>query len=98
MLLISLLKAKQANSVEALSRRARWQHPGGLRVIAEYWLACSDPMVITVCEADSRSEVIAANAEWSDLFDVTVVQAMTAERGLELAEWLQPGLPPRLKS
>lgn len=83
MLYVSLLRAKRALSFEALSRRAQWHPPNDVRIIAEYWLSSRNPTVIVICEANSESTVIAANTDWSDLFDVTVVRATTAEHGLE---------------
>ena len=86
MLFVTLLKVKSGTSKERIARRAGWQHPDGMRPVAEYWLQTSDPAVISVAEADSVAPIMAAVAQWSDVFDITVIPAVTAEEGLQLAQ------------
>jgi len=86
MLFVSLLKVKSGTMKERIPRRVGWQYPDGMRMVAEYWLQTSDPAVITVAEADSVAPIMAAVAQWDDVFDITVVPAVTAEEGLQLAQ------------
>jgi hypothetical protein len=62
-----------------------WQPPEGIRPVAEYWLQTNNPKVIFIAEADSIAPIMAMSAAWDDVFDVTVVPAITAEEGLKLA-------------
>ncbi len=86
MLFVTLLKPKAGTSKERITRRAQWQYPQGMRMVAEYWLQTTDPAVISVCEAESVAPIMVALAEWDDVFDFTVVPAITAEEGLQLAK------------
>ena len=90
MLFVSLLKrragAAPVSPAETIARRAAWQYPEGVRPVAEYWLQTCDPEVIAVFEADSVAPVMATTMAWADLFDITVVPAITAEEGLRLAQ------------
>jgi len=86
MLFVSLLKVRSGTSKERISRRAGWQYPDGMRLVAEYWLQTSDPAVISIDEADSNAPIMAAVAQWDDFYDITVIPAVTAEEGLQLAQ------------
>lgn len=89
MLFVELLKPRAGRSAtpkETISRRAQWQYPPGVRVLAEYWLMTNDPEVIVVAEADSVGPIMAGLIEWADVFEATVVPAVTAEEGLQLAK------------
>jgi hypothetical protein len=86
MLFVSFMKAKPDSSVEErTARRLEWQYPEGMRVIGEYWLAGKEPDVIIVSECDDALTVMNAIFQWADLFDTTVIPAITSEAGLELA-------------
>ena len=63
-----------------------WEYPEGIQLIAEYWPQAANPDVITIFEADSVAPIMAMTAEWGDVFDVTVVPAVTHEEGLALAQ------------
>jgi hypothetical protein len=90
MLLVSFMKAKPESSVEErMSRRLEWQYPDGMRVIGEYWLAGKEPDVVIVSECDDALTVMKVVFQWADLFDTTVVPAITSEAGLALAHELQ---------
>jgi hypothetical protein len=41
-----------------------------------------------VAQADDIAPVIAIQAEWDDLFDITVVPCLTAEKGLAIGAQL----------
>jgi len=86
MLFVVVGKPKAASSgKERIARRMSWEYPAGMRVIAEYWPMSTEIAVITVAEADSVPSIMTAIVDWDDVFDLTVLPAMTAEQGLELA-------------
>ena len=86
MLFVVIGKPKAASSgKERIARRVSWEYPAGMRMIAEYWPMSTEIAVITVAEADSVSSIMTAIVDWDDVFDLTVLPAMTAEQGLELA-------------
>ncbi|HEY65268.1 MAG TPA: DUF3303 family protein [Caldilineae bacterium] len=85
MLFAALLKVRAGTIAERAARRVKWQPPEGVRLVAEYWLQTTDPSVISIIEADNVASIMAAVAGWDDVFDVTIVPAITAEEGLELA-------------
>ncbi len=86
MLFVALAKSRPGTQAEATARRLEWQYPDGLRVVGEYWLQTSDPAVIVIAEADSAAPMMATIAQWDGVFDITVIPAITAEEGLELAK------------
>ena len=86
MLFVALLKATASTTKERIARRAQWQFPEGIRPVAEYWLQTADPTVVAIFEADSVTPIMATLADWGDVFDITVVPAVTAEEGLKLAQ------------
>ncbi|MFC2082024.1 DUF3303 domain-containing protein [Candidatus Bipolaricaulota bacterium] len=88
MLFVATLKGIQGTGKERMERRLKWQYPEGVKPIAEYWLQGDDPTVIGVFEADSVAPIFLIRAVWGDVFDVTVVPAVTAEEGLQLAQKL----------
>ena len=55
-------------------------------MVAEYWLQTDDPKLISVAEADDVAAIMAATSQWDDVFSFTVVPAVTAEQGLEIAK------------
>jgi hypothetical protein len=85
MLFVALGKVRAGTVQERTARRLEWQYPEGARVIAEYWLQKQDPNVITVFEADSIVPIMAATSPWDDVFEFTIVPAVSAEEGLEIA-------------
>ncbi len=86
MLFAALLKAKAGTPQERIARRLQWQHPEGIRPVAEYWLQSSEVTVVSLIEADSVQSIMAVTVQWADVFDITVVPAMTAEEGLQWAQ------------
>lgn len=91
MLFVALLKVTGGTPEERIARRAQWQYPEGTRPVAEYWLQAAELAVISVFEADSNAAVMALTMAWSDVFDITVVPAVTGEQGLELAKQMMGG-------
>lgn len=82
----TMLRVKGGTVQERMKRRAAWQYPEGIKVIAEYWLQSPDPHIIIITETDSAAAIMAALAPWDDVFEATVTPALTAEEGLELAK------------
>src|SRR6478609_3331206 len=68
----------------ALGRRANWQYPDGVRVIAEFWPMSSDITVVSVFSADEIDGIFQFELEWSDVFDIEVHPAVSAEDGLRI--------------
>ncbi len=66
----------------ALARRASWQYPKGIRVIAEYWPMSSAVQVVSIFTADSFEQVFELELEWSDVFDIDIHPAVGADEGL----------------
>jgi len=66
----------------ALMRRAGWKYPDGIRLIAEYWPVASAMQVVSIFSADSFAPVMELELEWSDVFDIDVHPAVSAEEGL----------------
>lgn len=86
MLVVALLRAKGGTPKENMARRAHWSYPEGVRLIAEYWLQTDDPTVISVMEAEGVAPLMQISAEWGDVFDITIVPAVTSEEGLQMAQ------------
>jgi hypothetical protein len=68
----------------ALMRRAGWQYPDGLKVIAEYWPLSGEYQVVTVFSAESVAPLMEIEFEWDDVFDMTVTPAVSADEGLRI--------------
>lgn len=89
MLFVAIGKAKATSTTkQRVARRINWKYPAGLRVIGEYWLQSNDPTLITIAEADNIAVLMRAVADWDDVFDLTVLPAMAAEEGLQVAKQL----------
>ena len=67
----------------ALIRRAGWQYPDGIRVIAEYW-PMGDPQVVTIFSTEDPAALMELEFEWNDVFDVQILPALSAEDGLKV--------------
>jgi hypothetical protein len=68
----------------ALMRRAGWQYPEGLKVIAEYWPLSGEYQVVTVFTAETIAPIMEIEFEWDDVFDMTVTPAVSADEGLRI--------------
>jgi hypothetical protein len=68
----------------ALIRRAGWKYPDGIRVIAEYWPAAAAVQVVSIFSADNFAAVMEVELEWSDVFDIDIHPAISAEEGLQV--------------
>ncbi len=91
MLFIALLKRTGGTPQENIARRAQWQYPEGLNVIAEYWPQSADATVVSIFEADSNAPIMAMTAAWGDVFDIDVYPAVTVEQGLQFAQQMMAG-------
>ena len=91
MLYIALLKPTASTPIERIGRRLQWDYPEGIKLVAEYWLQAADPDVVSIFEADSVAPIMAVTAEWGDVFDITVVPAVTLEEGVALAQQMMQG-------
>jgi len=91
MLFVALLNAKPNwSAAQSMQKRVEWKAPEGVKRVAEYWLQNNAPRVITIFEADNIAPIMAATAPWTDLFEITVVPAITAEEGLKIASQIMP--------
>jgi hypothetical protein len=92
MLFVALFKIRPdaPPMAESIARRAQYQPPAGTRLVAEYWLQSNDPTTIVILEADSAQSLMAIRAVWSDVFDITVVPALTLQEGLAAAQAMAP--------
>jgi hypothetical protein len=68
----------------ALMRRASWEYPAGLQVIAEYWPMAADVQVVAIFSTDDIAAIWELESEWSDVFDVDVSPAVSAADGLRI--------------
>jgi hypothetical protein len=90
MLYVWIAKQKAStSSAEAITRRVQWEPSEGSQILGEYWLQTNDPAlpsVISVFEIDDMAGVMENFAAWDDIFEITVVPAVSAEEGLQMAQ------------
>jgi hypothetical protein len=77
----------------ALMRRAAWQYPKGIRVIAEYWPIASAVQVISIFSVDTFEQAMELELEWSDVFDIDVHPAVSVDEGLRIGAEVIERLP-----
>lgn len=68
----------------ALVRRTAWQYPAGITVIAEYWPTSADVAVVSIFSTDDIAAIMELDFEWSDVFDIDISPAVSADDGLRL--------------
>ena len=68
----------------ALMRRSTWKYPASVRVIAEYWPSSASVQVVSIFSADSYEALLELELEWSDVFDIAIYPAVSAEEGLRM--------------
>jgi hypothetical protein len=68
----------------ALMRRTSWEYPAGVHVIAEYWPLAADVQVVSIFSSDDIAAIWELEAEWSDVFDIDMSPAVSAEDGLRI--------------
>jgi hypothetical protein len=85
---VSFLKFRPSLSAAerdgALMRRASWQYPAGMRVIAEYWPSSADVQVVSIFSVEEYGPVMELLLEWGDVFEIAVYPAVSAEDGLKI--------------
>ncbi len=87
MLFVTVGRAKATSTTkQRVARRVNWKYPAGMRVIGEYWLQSDDPTLITIAEVENVGLIMRAIADWDDVFSFTVLPAVAAEEGLQLAK------------
>jgi hypothetical protein len=86
MLFVTLCSDRAGTTHDRTVRRLKWTHPEGYKVIGEYWLQTPNPRVIIVSEAEDIEPILSATSDWDDLFDMTIVPAVTAEQGMHIAK------------
>jgi hypothetical protein len=74
-------------------RRAAWQYPDGVKLIAEYWPMSGEYQVVTVFAAETIAPIMEIEFEWNDVFDVTVSPAISADEGLRVGPEVFGRLP-----
>lgn len=57
-----------------------------MNVVAQYWLGTPDPFVIIIFETDSKTSMMQFQGDWKYYFAITIVPAITAEEGMEMAK------------
>jgi hypothetical protein len=68
----------------ALARRATWKYPAGIQVKAEYWPMSDDVQVVSIFSTENIAAIFEFELEWSDVFDIDVSPAVSAEEGLQI--------------
>ena len=86
MLFVALGTVRAGTTRERVGRRMQWSYPEGARMVAEYWLQTPSPNIIAVMEADDIAPIMAGTSDWDDVLNWTVVPAVTAEQGMEMAK------------
>jgi hypothetical protein len=85
---VMLLRWKQGLTRDqrdgALMQRAGWNYPSGVEVIAEYWPAAEDPAVVSLFRTNDFAALMEIQFTWGDIFDITVIPAISAEDGLKV--------------
>jgi hypothetical protein len=94
---VALLSFRQsvpaADRDAALVRRAAWTYPQGIRLIAEYWPMSSSVQVVTIFAADDFAPVMEVMLQWTDVFDIDVSPAISADEGLKVGAEVFGRLP-----
>ena len=85
MLFVGLYSPKPSTTpAQTLPRRMEFKPPEGIKLVGEYWLQNSAPRTVVAFEADDYASIMAMNRQWADLYDITVVPAITGEEGMKL--------------
>ncbi len=77
----------------ALMRRASWQYPDGVELVAEYWPLSGEYQVVTVFAAETYATIMEVVYEWNDVFDISVSPAISADEGLRIGPEVFGRLP-----
>ena len=85
-----VLRAHPGTFNERAARRAQWQPPEGVTIVAEYWFPTDDPSVVSIVQADDPNALVPISMAWDDLFDIEIFPVTPAEEGLELLRQMGP--------
>ena len=85
-----VLRAHPGTLNESLTRRAQWQVPEGVNIVAEYWFPTNDPSVVSIVEADDPNALLPISMAWNDVFDIDIFPVTPAEEGLERLRRMGP--------
>jgi Protein of unknown function (DUF3303) len=77
----------------AMIRRASYEYPEGVKLIAEYWPISSASQVVAIWSADSIDRILEMALEWDDVFEIDVHPAISAEDGLRAGPEIFARLP-----
>jgi len=78
----SHLTHEQRNA--AFARRAEGKPSEGVTIVGEWW-QFSAPQILIIVETESLETLRALNMRWSDVMEITVSPAQTAEQGMASA-------------
>lgn len=73
----------QAKLAEIMGRRAEWEFPQGMTLIAEYWSPRNAPAVVSIFEVDDAATLMINSVAWVDALEVDIFPVVTWEEGLE---------------
>jgi hypothetical protein len=73
----------QVKLAEVMGRRAEYEFPTGMTVLAEYWSSNRSPAVVSIFEADDAAALMINTVAWVDVLDAVVFPVNTWEEGLE---------------
>ena len=76
-----------------LIRRAGWEYPAGIKLIAEYWPVSSAVQVVSIFSTEDPAAILELEFQWNDIFDIDVSPAVSAEDGLRIGPEVFGRLP-----
>lgn len=75
--------ADQAKLAELMARRAEYQFPTGMTLVAECWTGNTRNCVVAIYDVDDPATALVNSVVWLDAFNIEVLPATTWEEGLE---------------
>jgi hypothetical protein len=73
----------QMKLAEVMGRRAEYEFPTGMTLIAEYWSSKQSPAVVSIFESDDAGALMMHSVTWIDVLDVEIFPVSTWEESLE---------------
>lgn len=73
----------QTKILELVGRRATYEFPPGMKLVAEYWSPKQRPTVVAIYEADDVIPLMLNTTNWSDGFEIDVFPVIEWTEGLE---------------
>jgi hypothetical protein len=80
--LYNLKEVDQSKVYELAARRATYEFPPGLKLIAEYWTPKQRPTVVAIYEADDMTPLMLNTTTWLDGFEIDIFPVTEWEEGL----------------